>query len=68
MHTKQKNRNKQTGRQNELLYCPDMISAALEVLRINPKFSVECWAKVRQHIDPANTARAAEYLLKAGLK
>jgi len=41
---------------------------ALEVLRINPKFSVGRWAKVRPHIDPANTARAAEKLRKAGLK
>jgi adenylate cyclase len=41
---------------------------ALEVLRINPKFSVGRWAKVRPHIDRANTARAAEKLREAGLK
>jgi adenylate cyclase len=41
---------------------------ANEVLRINPKFSVERLMKVRPHIDPANTARLAEALRKAGLK
>ena len=40
---------------------------AAEVLRINPKFSVERFVKVRPHIDPANTARFADALRKAGL-
>ena len=41
---------------------------ATEVLRINPKFSVERMVKVRPHIDPANTVRFADALRKAGLK
>jgi len=41
---------------------------ATEVLRINPKFSVERFAKVRPHIDPTNTERFVEALRKAGLK
>jgi adenylate cyclase len=43
-------------------------TAAAEVLRIDPKFSVEHFAKTRAHIDPANTARFADALRKAGLK
>jgi adenylate cyclase len=41
---------------------------ATEVLRIDPKFSIERFAKVRPHIDPDNTARFADSLRKAGLK
>jgi tetratricopeptide (TPR) repeat protein len=41
---------------------------ATEVLRINPDFSVERFAKVRPHIDPENTARFVDALRKAGLK
>jgi adenylate cyclase len=41
---------------------------ATEVLRINPKFSLERMVKVRPHIDPDNTARFADVLRKAGLK
>ena len=43
-------------------------ATAAEVLRIDPKFSVEHFAKTRPHIDPANTARFADALRKAGLK
>jgi adenylate cyclase len=43
-------------------------TAAAKVLRIDPKFSVEHFAKTRPHIDPANTARFADALRKAGLK
>jgi TolB-like protein/lipoprotein NlpI len=42
--------------------------AAAEVLRIDPEFSVEHFAKTLPHIDPANTARFADALRKAGLK
>ncbi len=40
---------------------------AAEVLRINPKFSLERLASVRPHIDPENTARFVLALRKAGL-
>jgi TolB-like protein/class 3 adenylate cyclase/Flp pilus assembly protein TadD len=43
-------------------------ATAAEVLRIDPEFSVEHFAKTRPHIDPANTARFAEALRKAGLR
>jgi adenylate cyclase len=43
-------------------------ATAAEVLRIDPKFSVEHFAKTRPHIDPANTARFADALRNAGLK
>jgi adenylate cyclase len=43
-------------------------ATAAEVLRIDPEFSVEHFAKTRPHIDPANTARFADALRKAGLK
>jgi len=43
-------------------------AAAAEVLRIDPEFSVEYFAKTRPHIDPANTARFCDALRKAGLK
>jgi TolB-like protein/Tfp pilus assembly protein PilF len=43
-------------------------AAAAEVLRINPKFSLDYFAKTRPHIDPANTARFIDALRKAGLK
>jgi adenylate cyclase len=43
-------------------------AAAGEVLRIDPKFSVKYLEKTRPHIDPANTARFADALRKAGLK
>jgi adenylate cyclase len=41
---------------------------AAEVMRIDPKFSLERFLKVRPHIDPENTARFADSLRKAGLK
>ncbi|MGD9076573.1 MAG: tetratricopeptide repeat protein, partial [Desulfobacteraceae bacterium] len=41
---------------------------ASEVLRIEPRFSMERLAKARPHIDPDNTARFADALRKAGLK
>ncbi len=41
---------------------------AAEIIRIDPKFSVERFAKVRPHIDPANTTRVADTLRKLGLK
>jgi adenylate cyclase len=40
---------------------------AAEILRINPKFSLQRWAKARPHIDPENTARLVDALRKAGL-
>ena len=43
-------------------------ATAAVVLRIDPEFSVEHFAKTRPHIDPANTARFADALRKAGLK
>jgi adenylate cyclase len=43
-------------------------AAAGEVLRIDPKFSLDYFAESRPHIDPANTARFIEVLRKAGLK
>jgi adenylate cyclase len=43
-------------------------AAAAEVLRIDPNFSLEYFAKTRPHIDQANTARFVEALRKAGLK
>jgi adenylate cyclase len=43
-------------------------AAAAEVLRIDPKFSLDYFAESRPHIDPANTARLIETLRKAGLK
>jgi adenylate cyclase len=41
---------------------------AAEILRIDPKFSLEYLAKIRPHIDTANTSRLIEALRKAGLK
>jgi TolB-like protein/Tfp pilus assembly protein PilF len=43
-------------------------ATAAQVLRIDPEFSVEYFAKTRPHIDPANTERFVESLRKAGLK
>ena len=43
-------------------------SEVVEILRIDPKFSLERFAKVRPHIDPENTARLVAVLRKAGLK
>ncbi len=43
-------------------------AAAAEILRIDPKFSLDYFAESRPHIDPANTARLIETLRKAGLK
>jgi TolB-like protein/Tfp pilus assembly protein PilF len=41
---------------------------AAEVLRINPKFSVEQWAKTYPHINRSLTERHMEAMRKAGLK
>jgi adenylate cyclase len=41
---------------------------AAEVLRINPKFSLERWAKTLRYKDPADVERALDALRKAGLK
>jgi adenylate cyclase len=46
----------------------DARAEAVEVMRIDPKFSLERFAKVRPHIDPDNTARFVDSLRKAGLK
>jgi adenylate cyclase len=46
----------------------DARAQAAEVLRINPKFSVEQWAKAYPHIDRAVTERHMEAMRKAGLK
>jgi TolB-like protein/Tfp pilus assembly protein PilF len=43
-------------------------AASAEILRIDPKFSLDNLAKTRPHIDPANTARFIAALRKAGLK
>jgi adenylate cyclase len=43
-------------------------TAAAEILRIDPTFSLDRFAKTRPHIDPGNTARFADSLRKAGLK
>jgi TolB-like protein/Tfp pilus assembly protein PilF/ribosomal protein L31E len=51
-----------TGREEEAR------AEAAEVLRINPQFSLERFARVRPHIDPENTARFIDTLRKAGLK
>lgn len=45
----------------------DAEAEAHEVLRYNPKFSLERLAQVRPHIDPENTARFVATLRKAGL-
>jgi tetratricopeptide (TPR) repeat protein len=42
--------------------------AAAEVLRINPKFSLEQFAKIHPYKDPAAKDRYIESLRKAGLK
>ena len=41
---------------------------AAEALRIDPNFSLKDYAKARPHIDPENTARFVDSLVKAGLK
>jgi TolB-like protein/Tfp pilus assembly protein PilF len=46
----------------------DALAQAAEVLRINPKFSVEQWAKTYPHVDRAVTKRHMEAMRKAGLK
>jgi tetratricopeptide (TPR) repeat protein len=46
----------------------DARAEAVEVMRIDPKFSLERFAKVRPHIDPDNTARFVDSLRKADLK
>ena len=43
-------------------------TAAAEILRIDPSFSLDRFAKIRPHIDTDNTARFADSLRKAGLK
>jgi tetratricopeptide (TPR) repeat protein len=43
-------------------------SAAQEVLRVNPKFSVEVWAKAMPYKNWEKLARFADALRKAGLK
>jgi adenylate cyclase len=46
----------------------DARAQAAEVLRINPNFSVEQWAKAYPHVDRAVTERHMEAMRKAGLK
>jgi tetratricopeptide (TPR) repeat protein len=43
-------------------------SAAEELLHVNPKFSVEAWAKAIPYKDREKVARFADALRKAGLK
>ena len=43
-------------------------TAAAEVLRISPKFSLDRFAKIRPHKDPQNTASLVKRLREAGLK
>ena len=46
----------------------DARAQAAEVLRINPKFSLERWAKTLRHKNPADVERTVDALRKAGLK
>jgi TolB-like protein/Tfp pilus assembly protein PilF len=46
----------------------DARAQAAEVLRINPRFTIEQWAKAYPHIDRAVTERHMEALRKAGLR
>jgi adenylate cyclase len=46
----------------------DARAAAAEVLRINPKFSLEQWAKTHMYKNQADLDRIVEALRKAGLK
>jgi hypothetical protein len=39
-----------------------------EVLRINPKFSVDSWAKTNRYKDQSETDKIVNALRKAGLK
>ncbi len=41
---------------------------AAEVLRINPKFSVDSWAKTSLYNDQSEIDKLADALRKAGLK
>ncbi|RPI71327.1 MAG: tetratricopeptide repeat protein, partial [Geobacteraceae bacterium] len=51
------------GRENEAR------AEAAEILRLNPKFSVDSWAKrVQNYKDPSETDKIANALRKAGLK
>jgi tetratricopeptide (TPR) repeat protein len=43
-------------------------AAAAEVLKINPKFSLEQFAKIHPYKDPATKERYIDSLRKAGLK
>ncbi len=43
-------------------------AAAAEVLKINPKFSLESFAKIQPYKDPATKERLIDSLRKAGLK
>lgn len=43
-------------------------AAAAEVIRVNPKFSLEQFAKTIPHKDPAVRERFIESIRKAGLK
>lgn len=43
-------------------------TAAIEVLKINPKFSLEQIEKTTPHKDPGRKARFIDSLHKAGLK
>jgi len=46
----------------------DARAHAAEVLRINPKFSLERWAKTIRYKNPADGERTIDALRKAGLK
>jgi tetratricopeptide (TPR) repeat protein len=46
----------------------DARAQAAEVLRINPKFSLERWAKTLRYKDPDDADRYIDALRKAGLK
>jgi hypothetical protein len=41
---------------------------AAEVLRINPKFSVDSWVKILGYKDQSETDKIVDALRKAGLK
>ena len=46
----------------------DARAEAAEVLRVNPKFSLDSLAKILPYKDPSETDKVANALRKAGLK
>ena len=46
----------------------DARAQAAEVMRIDPRFSLERWGRTLRYRDPADTERVLDALRKAGLK